>query len=206
MAATKRFSTVARWFRALLRQDDQAFLPLRRVVHAERPDPASASGWAIQFDASTTGGGAILRHGTKIYEFFEIAWTAESAGHLGVEPGLPKFMPFWEFLTLVLALCVWGSQFVAHSVAVLGDNTAALTDALQLKGGGQLMAVARELAWRQARFGWSFAVGHVPSESNGVPDALSRTTEASGPAYPRLALRHAVEVKPPVLYGFWKVR
>ena len=100
-AATKRFATGAKWFRALLRQDDEAFLPLRRVVHASLPEPASASGWAIQFDASTSGGGAILRHGRHIIEYFHCVWTLETAGHLGVKPGLSDHMTFWEFLTLV---------------------------------------------------------------------------------------------------------
>ena len=100
---------------------------------------------------------------------------------------------------------MWGSRFVQHRVAVLGDNTGALTDAIELKGSGPLLAIARELAWRQARFGWLFAVGHVPSESNGVPDALSRSTEP-GKSFPARALRHARQVEAPECSVFWKVR
>ena len=72
---------------------------------------------------------------------------------------------------------MWGNQFVQEAVALLGDNTGALQDALHLKGRGILAAVARELSWRKARYGWEFEVGHVPGELNTVPDALSRLHE-----------------------------
>ena len=152
-----------------------------------------------------TGGGAVRRHATQIFEYFHCLWCSETAGHLGAEPGLPKWQTYWDFLTLVWALVVWGSKFVTHRVAVLGDNTGALTDALNLKGTGPLLAIARELAWRQAKHGWLFAVGHVPSESNGIPDALSRLAEP-GKSFPARALRHAQQVAAPASDGFWRVR
>ena len=90
-----------------------------------------------------------------------------------------------------------------ESVAVLGDNTAALSDALALKGKGIMLAVARELSWRQPRRKWSFDVGHLPAEHNVVADALSRTTDPKGCAWPARALASAASAKPPKLKDLW---
>ena len=203
--ATRRFITAARWMRALLRGEDSALLPLQRLVRPRGPAPASSSAWAIQFDASTTGGGAVLRCNKVVTEYFEVKWEATTAVWLGVETHNSKFQTFWEFLTLVLALCVWGDQFVQEAVALLGDNTGALQDALHLKGRGILAAVARELSWRKARYGWEVEVGHVPGELNTVPDALSRLHEKVPPKFPK-SLRGCLRREPPDLDNCWKVR
>ena len=87
---------------------------------------------------------------------------------------MTKHQTFWEFATLLLSLLVWGNRFVSDSVMVVGDNTGALDNALSLKGKGELIAISRELSWRQAKRGWLFSVGHLPSEFNVVADALSR--------------------------------
>jgi hypothetical protein len=201
--ATRRFATAAKWVRALVQGEDAALLPLRRLVRPRGPAPASASSWAIQFDASTTGGGGVLRCNEEVVEYFIIAWTKEDAEFLQVAPGNSKHHTFWEFLTLVLALCIWGKSFTKESVAVLGDNTGALQDAIDLKGKGALAAIARELSWRQAREGWEFEVGHVPSERNTIPDALSRQSEAKSAPLPRdLHLWRRRET--PDLSTFWK--
>ena len=101
----------------------------------------------------------------------------------------------------MLSLVVWGDLFVKDTVMVVGDNTAALTSALALDGKGDLRHVARELSWRQARRGWSFIVGHLPSEHNLVADALSRV--ASGHEWPGLALASATQVSAPRLRDLW---
>ena len=201
--ATRRFLTAARWFRALVEGDEDTLLPLERRVLAHRPPSATTSGWTVQFDASTTGGGAILRYGHNIYEYFSVAWSKKTAAALQVVPGLPKYQTFWEFLTLLLALMVWANDFKQSQLAVLGDNTGALTNALQLKGKGILAAVAREVAWRRERFNWAFAVGHVPSELNIVPDALSRQFETVAPPFPHAALS-AAKARELDLSGVWK--
>ena len=201
--ATRRFRTAAGWLRALIRGDDSALLPLQRIVSARSPTAASASTWAIQFDASTTGGGAVLRCHEKITEYFIVEWTHASAEKFGIEPRNSKHQTFWECLTLVLALCVWGNSFTHEAVAVLGDNTGALQDALNLKGKGVLAAVARELSWRQARGGWAFEVGHVPAERNTVPDALSRQFENKPSPLPH-AVSEWRQRSCPDLANFWK--
>ena len=90
--------------------------------------------------------------------------------------------------------------------AVLGDNTAALSSALALKGKGVMLAVARELSWRQSRRKWAFDVAHLPSEYNVVADALSRTAAPKGCAWPALALATATYAVPPKLQDLWLAR
>ena len=137
-------------------------------------------------------------------EYIVVKWDADHGSILSVEPGVSKFQTFWEFLILLLALMVCGNNFIAEQVAVLGDNTGALQNALDLKGRGILAAVARELAWRQARFGWSFAIGHVPSEKNVVPDALSRQYEYKPSPFPTAALAQAQVRASPDCKGLWR--
>ena len=93
--------------------------------------------------------------------------------------GVPSWQSFWEMLTCGLALSMWASD--KEALAVLGDNTASLQDALDLKGSRCMLAVAREIAWRQGRRGWLFAVGHLAAEFNTAADALSRL-EAPDPS------------------------
>ena len=95
--ATRRFCTSARWFRALVQGESDALLPLRRRVLASKPAKATTSGWVAQFDASTTGGGAILRCNHKVVEFFYIKWETRTAVLHDVVPGTSRHQSFWEF-------------------------------------------------------------------------------------------------------------
>ena len=106
---------------------------------------------------------------------------------------------------MLLALCVWADRFVADSVLVLGDNTAALADALNLRGRGVLVALARELSWRKAKRRWQFEVAHLPAEFNLVADALSRTADPKGASWPAIALGSATFVAPPKLQACQQV-
>ena len=99
-----------------------------------------------------------------------------------------------------------GAFFVDESVTIFGDYTAALSGALSLKGKGPPLAVAREIAWRQARRGWKFETSHLPSEHNQVADALSRTADPKGKAWPSLALSGARAVTPMKLRDLWLAR
>ena len=96
----------------------------------------------MQFDASPWGGGALLRNGHDIKEHFSVQWTPEDASRLGIIIGEPAGRTFWEYATLVIGLQVWGSRFVTESLAVLGDNTGSLQDALHLEGRGARAFVA----------------------------------------------------------------
>ena len=104
---------------------------------------------------------------------------------------------------LLLALVAWGDRFVDSSVAVLGDNTGALQDAIALKGRGPLLYVARELSWRTVQRGWSYVVGHLPSEFNSIADSLSRVADPKNQAWPSDALASALPTTPPRLKDLW---
>ena len=133
-----------------------------------------------------------------------VKWTAEIAGELGVEVGLSKYQTFWEYLSVLLCLLLWGKSFTRQSVAIVGDNTAALTCSLSLKARGCLAAVAREISWRQERESWLFVVGHIPSELNIVPDALSRQHEPTPAPWPTAALEGASSRELPDLSRLWR--
>ena len=203
--STRRFCYSASWVAALLKEDGSCPLDLERLVTPRPPQKASASGAHIEFDASVYGGGAVLKNEAgEITEYICIVWSEEDAPHLGVYPGDTKNQSFYEFLTLLLSLLVWGDAFVDHSVAILGDNVGALTSALSLKGRGSMLAVARELSWRQARRRWAFEVGHLPSEHNSVADALSRVADPAGKAWPSWALTAAEQRKCPNISDLWR--
>ena len=200
--ACRRVCYAACWVRALLSGAEDCPLSLERLVGPGFASPPVAGDWSIEFDASIYGGGAVLHDGSgTVKEFFSVVWFGDEASHLRIEPGLTKHQTFWVFSTLLLSLIVWGDRFVTDTVMVVGDNTAALTNALSLDGKGDLRHVARELSWRQARRGWSFIVGHLPSEHNLVADALSRV--AMGHEWPALALASATQVSAPRLRDLW---
>ena len=130
---------------------DDVLLPLQRTVSATGPPQSVQSGWVIQFDAATTGAGAILRAGHNIAEYFYVAWNDDVARRWVIVTHESKCQTFWEFLTLLLTLIKWGSQFGQQAVSILGDNTGSLTAALSLKAKGSRAAEAREIAWRRVR-------------------------------------------------------
>ena len=146
----------------------------------------------VEFDASPWGGAAILFVENEASEFFVTTWSKIS--HLRVIPGKSDFQTFWEFLTLCLAMRRWCPLY--DGVLFCGDNLASLNLALGLKGNGVEGAVARELAWRSARYRWSYAVAHLPAEGNKVADRMSRILDPSLPKLLELpsALIGAAEV------------
>ena len=70
-----------------------------------------------------------------------MSWTDEDVRHLGAKVGDSSWQSFYEMLTLGLALCLWAKD--EQALAVLGDNTSSLQDALDLSGSGAMLAVAR---------------------------------------------------------------
>ena len=103
----------------------------------------------------------------------------------------------------MLALIVWGDTYTEECITVLGDSTSALQDALNLSGRREMIAVAREVAWRQIRGSWKFKVGHLPAEYNLVSDALSRRYAPSSVSLPRL-LSAARERQAPAPMHVWR--
>ena len=206
--ANRRFTLAARWIKQLIQPGAEVLFPLRSYVPA-RPDPVpTTAGTTIQFDASPWGGGAVLRKNMVIVEYWSCVWDAKSVAHLGVAIGKAKFQTFWEYLTALLALLTWGGYAATEHILLVGDNTASLQDALDFKGKGCLLAVARELALNTAQNFWRFSVGHLAAEYNGVPDALSRL-EAPLQAkkkFPTLELANAVKRTAPAWGDVWSMK
>ena len=205
-AACRRFCYAAAWVKALISEDGEAPLALERVVSPLPPSASPCSGWSIEFDASIYGGGAVLRAPDSVVrEYFTVIWLGDEAPHLHIVPKDCKHQTFWEFAVLLLCLLTWGTKFADFSVALLGDNTGSLQNALALRGRGPLLALARELSWRQAKYGWQFTVAHLPSEENTVADSLSRIADTENfYGWPSKALAAATCVSPPKLRDVWK--
>ena len=106
---------------------------------------------------------------------FTADWDETTCEALSTRRGESAFLTFWEALVVLACLHVWCCcPDGAHSIAVVGDNTAALSVAISQRGRGNLGKICREIALRQARWSLEVAVGHLPSEWNTWADALSR--------------------------------
>jgi len=199
---TRRFAQPASWMRALIQGGSSALVPLERTVSYCPPGKAAATEQVVEFDASPWGGGGALRDRAGYIEHFAIQWEQSMFGTLDVTVGEARSQTFFESCTLLLCLVVWGGRFPGRCLQLAGDNTAALQNAIALKGRGAMLALARELAWRRARFQWQFSVGHLPSESNSVADALSRLSAPSSASMPR-CLKDSREMAPPDVRAIW---
>ena len=136
-----------------------------------------------------------------ITEWFATTWSSEKLSLVGVEPGQPRHRTFFELLTLLLALIQWGDFAAKDAVLTLvGDNTGSLQEALSLKGKGSLNLLSKELACRQAKHQWKFAVGHLATEANKIADALSRLPQ--GAPLPDEVAR-AEQVQPIDIANLW---
>jgi hypothetical protein len=202
--AVCRFTSAAKWFSTLLRDPLNSLVLVERWVspHGEPEIPLAEA--SLEFDASPWGGGGVLRLDGVPVEFFVMRWSALTAAHLNVVTGLPEFQAFWELLACLVCLILWCDRFDGKSVAVLGDSTAALSDALNLTGKGHMIALAKEISWRQCRSGWRFRVGHLPSEHNLLTDALSRVAAPAQVALPHRSLSQAVRRKAPDAMSLWR--
>ena len=202
--AVRRFCPSACWLRALIKGDGDHLMDLERLVWARGPAPASVSSWSVRFDASTTGAGGVLYNGDQALEHWSLKF--DPIPHLDVIVGSSKCQSFWGSLALLVCLMIWGNSFVHECLAVLGDNTSALQNAQDFKGRREILAVNRELAWRAARFGWAFEVGHVPTEKNLVADALSRMWDKVPSTFPAAALASSRCREPPRIDKLWRTR
>ena len=201
----RRLCFAASWLRALLLEAEDCPLRLERLVRPLRSlSPQASDGSSIEFDASIFGGGAILRDpGGHIVEYFAVVWYGEEAVHLSVTPTDSKPQSCWEFATLRLALCVWGTVLPSRLSLCWATTSERCRTRFPFEAKAPIEAVARELSWRQARRGWRFEVGHLSSEHNTVADALSRTADPKGAAWPALALASATSKRPPFLGDLW---
>ena len=154
-------------------------LPLEMIMPISRI-PVKELEFTAVFDASPWGGGAVLQRDKIPIRFMKITWNEVWAARLQCKIGRPEGQTTWEYVMLLLTLLKWGTETRQGGMALIGDNTASLSAAANLKGRGVLTAISRELSWRKVRHQWKFAVGHLPTEWNKVADALSRLAAPAG--------------------------
>ena len=186
--ASSRFRVAAQWFAAVLRGTPlpgAGTLELERLILPGGP-PRLVAGqcWAVVFDASPWGGGAVLYHGQKPVEYMATAWSDALCQRLQVSRGESRCLACFEALVALSAIEKWCCQGLLREVALVGDNLAALSVAISLRGKGDLAQVCREVALRQAWYGLHVAVGHLPTELNTIADALSRLFAPQAAALP----------------------
>ena len=122
---------------------------------------------------------------------------------MGVQIGRPDGQTSWELLCLLLALMVWAKDSHDETLTILGDNVGSLQAAISLKSAPSLRCLCRELALLQTLHHWRFNVGHIPTELNGVADALSRLKEEQDAAAIAV-LTGATRVRVPSASEFWR--
>eukprot|EP00959_Pyramimonas_sp_CCMP1952_P272324 5693520-Pyramimonas_sp.AAC.1 len=76
---------------------------------------------------------------------------------------------------------------------------------MQLKGSGDMLVVAREIAWRVARWPLHFECAHLPKEFNLVADSLSRLAAVPPAAFPA-RLRGVPRSPVPAWRRVWRAR
>ena len=186
--AAVRFSTAASWFLALLRGlpiDGRADLPLERLIPpGGRPIMEPGFCDALVFDASPWGGGVVHFSGKRPVACQVLHWTEDLCAGLGVASGDSRYLPFFEALTALIGITCFCGPGRLQTLALVGDNLAALSVALARPGRGDLARACREIALRQARWSLRIAVGHLPSELNSWADALSRMHAPTPPPVP----------------------
>jgi len=201
----KRFASAAQWLRVLLRPPGTTSqLPLEQLVVADLPR-ISLEGPTVHVDASLWGGGGVLFENGRPVEYWVLSWSCDLARLLQTQIGDTSGQTTWEYLAIFVSLLVWGSRFRTEGLAILGDNLASLSGALNLKGRSSLTLITKEISWRKVREGWRYACGHLPSEHNLIADALSRQSAplpASQKQFPQ-ALRDASEQRCPDLLQIW---
>ena len=156
-------------------QDRRAPVPHSRDVLATAPPPPSPSIRRFEVDASPWGGGGVLIEAGVPVRCFCCAWRPEDFAEMDVTVGSSASQTFFEILVLVLAVELWGDA--TRPAVALGDNTAALQEAISLKGKGEQAPLSQALSVLLIARSLRITAGHLPSEANEAADSLSRQSE-----------------------------
>ena len=112
-------------------------------------------------------------------------WGKPLCDRLQVRSGDSGCLSCFEAVVALSALEKWCCQGLLRDLALVGDNLAALSVAVSLRGKGDLAQVCREVSIRQGWFSLHLAVGHLPTELNDWADALSRLGAPTPAEIPR---------------------
>ena len=204
--ACRRFHGSLRLFKAILTYAPDAAIPLHRDVHAVLPQRPSPNARRIEVDASPWGGGGVLFEDMQPTCWFAIAWHRSTApSKFGTVIGDSAWQTFYENLALYISVLLWALP--SSATLILGDNTGALQEALDLKGRGPLLQLSRELSVLRARRSLWLHVSHLYGEANTAADALSRleAPEDQRKPFPAAALGDARESEVPPLETIWAI-
>uniref|UniRef100_A0A1I8FX77 RNase H domain-containing protein n=1 Tax=Macrostomum lignano TaxID=282301 RepID=A0A1I8FX77_9PLAT len=79
------------------------------------------NGWIIETDASSAGGGAILRNGSGMVDWLYVNWDLDAGGKFK-----DKHITYKEAIVPLLAMVRWGAFLNDSSVVVYSDSSAAV--------------------------------------------------------------------------------
>ena len=179
MVACRRFRHGARQLLRVLRFNDRhAPVPNSKDILATTLPPPDPATHRMEIDASPWGGGGILFEDNVATRYFACTWSPTDFEGRNVVIGSSAAQTFFETLVMILALELWGQTL--HPTVVLGDSTAALQEALSLRGKGLQEDVAQALSVLVVSRSLSISVGHLPAEANLEADTLSRLAEPKG--------------------------
>ena len=185
-------------------RDRMAPVPHSRDILAREPSPPDPAVRRFEVDASPWGGGGVLVENGRPVRCFCCTWRSEDFGDLQVEVGSSAWQTFFEVLVLVLAVELWAQG--CRPTVVLGDNVAALQEALSLKGKGVHAPLSQALSVLLVSRSLRLAVGHLPSEANDAADSLSRQSEPGNvkpwPFSPALGVTTDVPLSPAALWAW----
>ena len=133
---------------------------------------------------------------------FSCAWEASDFTGRDVHVGQPASQTYFEILALLLAVELWCGT--GEPTVILGDNTAALQEALDLKGRGPQGDLAQAKAILRCARSLNLAVAHLPSEANLAADALSRQADRPKPEWPFSEDQCVVRDAPLALSSIWE--
>ena len=134
--ACRRFRHGARMLlRILTLADTTAPVPNSRDILASPPPDPDPRRRRIEVDASPWGGGAVLFENGRPTRCFACRWQQHSLDNKKIKVGEPAAQTFFEILALVLAVERWCPAGAPPTV-VWGDKTAALQEAIDMRGKG----------------------------------------------------------------------
>ena len=199
--ACRRLRAAAAWFLTLIRGgEDHAAIPLHRLVFHHEPTPAPLVR-RVEVDASPWGAGAVLFVDNVPTAWWATSWSASDHPE-EVRIGDTSWQSYFEYLALLMVLIAWAQPLAV--LPIVGDNTSSLTNLVNIKGRRSMAKVARELAWRKARYGWRYVVGHLPTEVNTMADALSRLADPQPSPVPPV-LEAVTRIPAPEVATIWQV-
>ena len=116
----------------------------------------------------------------------------------------PSSQTYFEVLAAVLAIELWCDS--VSPTLLLGDNTAALQEVLDLRGASGHSDLAQALAIIRCSRTLELSVAHLPSESNHLADTLSRLSEPGAgkewPFAPELGVVTDTPLRPTTLWAW----